>query len=117
MIPPSWSYGLNSGSLITMVLGVILGATLGTIIGTEIAYRRTEKWLKKLLTKKEFRDLTVSFLKRTAQQFEDEYVRPKVESEEFRELVKKAKEQALRALFDGADTPKLEDFLGGEKDD
>ena len=117
MIPPGWSYGLNGGSLITMLLGIILGATLGTFLGTEIAYRRTEKWIRQKLTDPEFRSLVVDFMKRTAGQFEDEYIRPKIESEEFRELVRKAKEQAVKALFDGADVPKLEDFLGGGEGD
>jgi len=114
MIPPSWSYGIDGSSLLTMVVGVLLGATLGTIIGTEIAYRRTEKWLRKLLTRKETRDLVVSFMKRTFQQFEDEYIKPKLESEEFKELVRKAKEQALDVLF-GSKVPRLNDYLGGDK--
>jgi len=111
MLPPNWVYGLDPKSLLTMLIGVLLGATLGTIIGTEIAYRRTEKWLKKLLTNPEFRGMAVDFLKKTAEQFEEEYIRPKIESEEFKELVKKAKEQAVKALFDGEEVPKIEDFM------
>jgi len=114
MIPPGWSYGLDTSSLITMLIGVLLGATLGTIIGTEIAYRRTERWLRKLLTDKDFRDLTVAWLKKTAEQFESEYIKPKIESEEFKELMGMVKEQALKALFDG-DVPRLEDFLGADE--
>ncbi len=113
MLPPSWAYGIDPSSLLTMLIGVLLGATLGTIIGTEIAYKRTERWLRKLLTNKEFQNLAVEWLKRTAQQFEDEYVKPKIESEEFRELVRKAKEQAVSALFGGSELPDLEEFLGG----
>lgn len=114
-MPPSWAYSIDPSSLVTMLIGVLLGATLGTIIGTEIAYRRTERWVKAKLTDPELRNLVVDFLKRTAEQFEGEYVRPKLESGEFRELVRKAKEQAVKALFDGAEAPKLEDFLGGGK--
>ena len=113
MMPPSWSYGIDGSSLLTMVVGVLLGATLGTIIGTEIAYRRTEKWLKKLLTRKETRDLVVSFMKRTFQQFEDEYIKPKLESEEFKEMIRKAKKQAIDALFE-RNVPRLSEYLGGD---
>jgi len=116
MLPPSWAYGLDPKSLLTMLFGVLLGATVGTLIATWIAYRRTERWLRKLLTNKEFQNLVIGWLKRTAQQFEEEYVKPKIESGEFKELVRKAKEQAVKALFDGGDDlPSLEDFLGGEE--
>lgn len=118
MIPPSWAYGISTGSLLTMLLGVLLGATLGTIIGTEIAYRRTERWLRKLLTDEGFRGLVVGWLKKTSERYFDEYVKAKVESEEFRELVRKAKEQALQALLEPdepANVPSLDDFIrGGE---
>ncbi len=118
MIPPSWAYGISTGSLLTMLLGVLLGATLGTIIGTEIAYRRTERWLRKLLTDKEFQNLAVGWLKKTSERYFDEYVRPKIESEEFRELVRKAKEQAMQALLGPGepptDVPSLDDFVGGD---
>ena len=118
-MPPSWVYGLNPGSLITMLIGVLLGATLGTVIGTVIAYRRTERWIRKMLSDDGLRSLTVEFLKKTASQFENEYVKPKIESEEFRELVIKAKEQAVQALFGETvksdnQIPRLDEFAGGD---
>lgn len=115
MIPPSWVYGIDVSSLVTMLIGMLLGATIGTVIGTEIAYRRTESWLKKKLTDPELRNLVVDFLKRTASQFEEEYVKPKIESGEFRELVRKAKNEVMNELFGGANVPKLERFLGGKE--
>jgi len=109
VLPPSWAYGLDPKSLLTMLLGVLLGATLGTIIGTEIAYRRTERWLRKLLSDEELRGLAVDWLKKTSERYFNEYIKAKIESEEFKELMKKAKEQAVKALFED-DVPGLDEF-------
>ncbi len=99
--------------ILNIILGVLVGSTLGTYIGTEIAYRRTERWLRRLLSDGEFRALVVEWLKGTAEQFKEEYIVKKLESGEFRALVGRAKEEVIGALLGGADLPDLEDFGGG----
>jgi len=84
-----------------VVVGVLLGSTIGTVIATEIAYRRTEKWLIKLLNDEKFKGHVVAFLKDVAQRFRKEYV----ESGELRKLVQGLAKELLPK------PPSFEEFL------
>lgn len=91
---------INTGELVTTLIGVLAGATIGTLIGTEIAYRRTESWIRKLLSDDELISMTVAFLKKTANRFSDEYIKKKIENGELKDLLRKAKKPIEEALFD-----------------
>lgn len=86
--------------ILDIFLGVLIGSVLGTYIATEIAYRRTEKWLIKLMKDEKFRRNAIDFLKDVSERFRKEYLEPRL-----KEMVDRFKGEL--------EIPGLEEFIGG----
>jgi phosphoserine phosphatase len=93
--------------LLSLMAGVFVASTVGTIIATEIAFRRTERWLESLFQDEEFKRKAVGFLKDVSKRFEEEYIKPKIESGEIATLVDKLKRQVLDSLLGNTNLPRL----------